>query len=254
MLMTTIGDGINTMGSVNAVGFYGSELGVGTVNAGHLTIAGESTYDSSTGTTWTSEMGVDYYAGIHQKKTDALGSSLESLLDPSVLKVGWNNDDYAMGGSYGVEITPFELNVRHYWDSLGGSVGAYTQITPSEVNTSTIHAQDVNVNVLNASQVVTTPKWQSVPDFVFEPGYEPRSLSEVETFVKENHHLPDVPSAHQIAENGLDLTEMNLKLLKTVEEMTLHLISLEKELAGQKARTEEFEQRIGLLQAQDRLR
>ncbi|QEL00415.1 hypothetical protein FKG96_06190 [Olivibacter sp. LS-1] len=64
----------------------------------------------------------------------------------------------------------------------------------------------------------------SVPDYVFEPDYKIRSLSEIENYVKEHKHLPEVPSAKEIGEEGLDLAEMNLLLLKKVEELTLHLI------------------------------
>src|SRR5690606_35563185 len=96
-------------------------LAVGSIVSGPLTaenfsIIGPVTYDSSAGVTWTSEFTGSHYGGIRQKKTDTSGSSLESTLGPSEFKLGWNNDDYPMGGSYGVDITPFALNMRHYWD------------------------------------------------------------------------------------------------------------------------------------------
>lgn len=70
----------------------------------------------------------------------------------------------------------------------------------------------------------------AVPDYVFEPDYNLPSLSEIETYVKENKHLPEIPSAKDIARDGLDLGEMNLLLLKKVEELTLHLIEKEKRI------------------------
>lgn len=70
----------------------------------------------------------------------------------------------------------------------------------------------------------------SVPDYVFEPDYKMLPLTEVEKYVKENKHLPEIPSAKQIKRDGLDLAEMNLLLLKKVEELTLHQIDLLKEL------------------------
>ena len=50
------------------------------------------------------------------------------------------------------------------------------------------------------------------------------SLSEIEDFVRLHKHLPEIPSAMQIKKEGLDLAEMNLLLLKKIEELTLHLI------------------------------
>jgi hypothetical protein len=65
-------------------------------------------------------------------------------------------------------------------------------------------------------------------DFVFEPEYKLPSLSELETYIKTNKHLPDVPSAAEVAKEKLDLGEMNKILLQKIEELTLHLIGQDK--------------------------
>jgi hypothetical protein len=54
--------------------------------------------------------------------------------------------------------------------------------------------------------------------------------------VKENHHLPEVPTAADIAKDGMSLNEMNIILLKKVEELTLHLIEMKKEIKELKER------------------
>ncbi len=69
-----------------------------------------------------------------------------------------------------------------------------------------------------------------VADYVFEPDYKLTSLSEVETYTKEHKHLPEVPSASEIEQGGLDLAQMNLVLLKKVEELTLHVIQQQKQI------------------------
>jgi len=61
-------------------------------------------------------------------------------------------------------------------------------------------------------------------DHVFYPEYNLRPLSEVEHFIKQNHHLPEIPSAKEVMENGLDLSEMQGKLLLKIEELTLYLL------------------------------
>lgn len=68
------------------------------------------------------------------------------------------------------------------------------------------------------------------PDYVFEPDFKLTSLSEIENYVKEHKHLPEIPSARHIERDGLNLGDINLLLLKKVEELTLHLIEKEKKM------------------------
>lgn len=70
----------------------------------------------------------------------------------------------------------------------------------------------------------------SWPDYVFHPGYELPTLAELEKYVKENEHLPDIPTADEVENDGLDLGEMNKKLLQKIEELTLYLIDMKKEI------------------------
>lgn len=72
-------------------------------------------------------------------------------------------------------------------------------------------------------------------DFVFEEDYDLRSLEETEEFIKANKHLPEIPSAAEMAEEGLEIKTMNILLLQKVEELTLHLIRMEKEIQTLKA-------------------
>ena len=60
--------------------------------------------------------------------------------------------------------------------------------------------------------------------------YNLRSINEVESFIKENNHLPEVPSAAAMKQNGVDLSEMNMTLLKKVEELTLYMIAQNKKI------------------------
>ena len=76
------------------------------------------------------------------------------------------------------------------------------------------------------------------PDYVFEPTYDLKPLSEIETYIKENKHLPEVPSAKEMEANGVQLGEMNMLLLKKVEELTLHLIEQNRKLDEMKKENE----------------
>lgn len=68
------------------------------------------------------------------------------------------------------------------------------------------------------------------PDYVFEPTYQLPSLYQLEQFIRQNKHLPDVPSAETIAREGLDLGDTQAALLKKIEELTLYVIELKKEV------------------------
>ncbi|WP_153846091.1 hypothetical protein [Sphingobacterium paramultivorum] len=79
----------------------------------------------------------------------------------------------------------------------------------------------------------------TVPDYVFEPDYELNSLAYIADYVKTNKHLPEIPSAKEIKKDGLDLAEMNLLLLKKVEELTLYAIQQDKEIKSQSLKSVE---------------
>ena len=93
-----------------------------------------------------------------------------------------------------------------------------------------IHTQEVIVDLNGAL----------APDYVFEKYFDGHSkinstytfltLPEIETYIKEYHHLPNIPSAKEIEENGLYLKEMNLVLLEKIEELTLFTIQQQKEI------------------------
>ena len=66
----------------------------------------------------------------------------------------------------------------------------------------------------------------SVPDYVFEPDYQLRTLKETKEYISENKHLPEIPSASEMETDGIDLGDMNMRLLKKIEELTLYQIEL----------------------------
>lgn len=70
----------------------------------------------------------------------------------------------------------------------------------------------------------------SWPDFVFLPGYSLPKLLDLEKYIREKGHLPGIPSALEVKNEGINLGEMNAKLLKQIEELTLHLIEKDKQI------------------------
>tara|TARA_R110000796_G_scaffold250650_2_gene380104 strand:+ start:1785 stop:2744 length:960 start_codon:yes stop_codon:yes gene_type:complete len=81
-----------------------------------------------------------------------------------------------------------------------------------------IHAEEVKVDL-------SVP----APDYVFKEDYKLKTLEETQQYIKENGHLPNIPSAQDFEENGIDLGEMNMKLLEKIEELTLYIIQLKDE-------------------------
>jgi hypothetical protein len=105
-------------------------------------------------------------------------------------------------------------------DQNGGRVRIGGATAPSEklVVDGKILAEEVKVQTVPAS------------DYVFESDYNLRSLEEVDAFIQQNKHLPDIPSAEEFATNGVGLGEMDDMLLRKVEELTLYVIELQRQI------------------------
>ncbi|WP_343673635.1 hypothetical protein [Chitinophaga sp.] len=79
-------------------------------------------------------------------------------------------------------------------------------------------------------------------DYVFQPDYKLPTLAEVETHIKENHKLPEIPSEKEISEKGLDIAEMQKLQMQKIEELTLYLI--EEHKANVKLQAEAAKQQL----------
>ncbi|WP_205945796.1 hypothetical protein [Pedobacter frigiditerrae] len=95
---------------------------------------------------------------------------------------------------------------------------------------------------IRAKEIKVEPNPATWPDYVFESDYKVGTLEELESYVKINKHLPEMPTAKEVAANGLELGEMNKLLLKKVEELTLHLIEKDKQLQDSDKRLTSLEE------------
>ncbi len=82
-------------------------------------------------------------------------------------------------------------------------------------------------------------------DYVFDKGYKLQNLSEVEEYIQKNKHLPNVPSAAEVAKEGVDLVGMDVKLLEKIEELTLHAIKQQKDIDELKKQNEQLLKKLG---------
>jgi hypothetical protein len=99
---------------------------------------------------------------------------------------------------------------------------------------------------------VVTKAYGLWPDYVFNSGYKLPSLVEVEQYINQYHHLPEVVAAEEVDKNGLDLAENQAALLKKVEELTLYMIDqskkqqkLEEEVAELRKENEALKELVG---------
>ncbi|WP_249603437.1 tail fiber protein [Zunongwangia pacifica] len=124
-----------------------------------------------------------------------------------------NGSLYLRGGKQGGALVLNDIN--------DGNVGIGTTNPDSKLSVKgNIHAREVKVDMNGAV----------APDYVFDINYKLLTLQEVQDFINKNGHLPNVPSAKQMDEEGLHLKEMNLKLLEKIEEITLYVLKQEQRI------------------------
>ncbi|MBR0567446.1 hypothetical protein J5J83_15090 [Azoarcus sp. L1K30] len=96
---------------------------------------------------------------------------------------------------------------------------------------------DTNGNLsLGGSVIASSIPANTVPDYVFASSYVLPPLTNVHDFIKTNGHLPGIPSAAEIERDGLNMTELQLKLLKKVEELTLYTVKQQEQIEALQAR------------------
>lgn len=125
-----------------------------------------------------------------------------------------------------------------YRNNFGGTVGIGTDKPDPEA------MLDVRGKIIADEVEIKVNKTDSIPDFVFEPDYKLRTLSEVEAYITKNKHLPEIQSAKEIHENGLNLNEFQMKLLQKIEELTLYTIEQNKKQLLQEERLQKQEEII----------
>ncbi|MCS3795087.1 hypothetical protein [Niastella sp. OAS944] len=165
------------------------------------------------------------------------------LTHPGKTNVGQNKDwaIYNMKDQYG--------NGLQFWGYGSGNAGKVLTLGDNgNVSIGNIIPDSVYklqiAGIVKAAEYkanVTTISW---PDYVFDPVYRLPSLADVESYLKQNHHLSEVPSAETVKKDGINLGENQAVLLKKIEELTLYVIEQNKKLEEQNKKLALLEEKI----------
>jgi hypothetical protein len=186
-------------------------------------------------------------------KQISMGSYSSGRIDLKAYQNGANIDFYIVPNRY--DYTSFAVSAFSFGNGIGNNVinvavqstepagtdlGTALKIVPimmtdesgnMGLGTSTPH-ETLSVNgKIRAKEVkVETSNW---PDYVFEEGYKVKTLEELESYIKANKHLPEMPAAKEIEANGIALGEIVKIQQKKIEELTLYTIEKDKQLKNE---------------------
>ena len=237
--------GTSTLGN-SPISVSGSNVGIGTTSSSaSLTVAGTIAGRTTNGYP---AAGAGYYA-FTTNNTDAFNGGLTvQYLNGGVLTDGLNlqNGSLTMAGTIfgrtsngfpgGTASGYYALTTNNMDSNNGGltmqylSGGVLTNglslTGTGSVGIGTTNPQyKLSVNgTIQAKEVLVNTGWA---DYVFQPDYRVTPLTEVAAFIKANHHLPNIPSESEVKESGVNLGDMQAKLLAKIEELTLQMIQLD---------------------------
>ena len=164
-----------------------------------------------------------------------------------ITATGTGGHDYQFqtgsSGQLGISDVTGGTNNNRIFIAGTGNVGIGTTTTTSKLNV----AGDVRTI---GGAFIDDGTTLNAPDYVFDESYKLMSLDEVAKFIDENNHLPNVPSAKEIKASGLNLSQMQMRLLEKVEELTLYTLDQHKTISELKAQNEALAERLKVLEEQ----
>ncbi len=98
---------------------------------------------------------------------------------------------------------------------------------------------------IRCTEAVVETGWS---DYVFDEKYKLKSLEEVEKFIQQNKHLPNIPSAAEVEKNGLQLGDTQKRMMEKIEELTLYMIDANEQIKNSKKEIETLKSKITMLE------
>jgi hypothetical protein len=161
---------------------------------------------------------------------------------------GMNMPNFVASPTINAEAGSADVNVLTLNHGFNSTKGATFAVTSGNVGIGTsLPDAKLTVKGLIHTQEVKVDLQVPGPDYVFNEDYKLITLAEIKDYITKNHHLPEIPSAVQMEKEGLKLGDMNIKLLKKVEELTLYLIEKDQQLIEQKKVNQSLQQQIDKL-------
>lgn len=218
-------------------------LGIGTLNPiSRLNIAGgDESITLGDHSASLNQKGI-FFPGFRDVVPNYFGASIEAVPE-------WLCCNFPGPGGYpGIKNMGFNFNIHGNPDLADSKITAMSINAMGNVGIGTITPKErlsVNGNIRAKEIKVEAENW---PDYVFYKDYELLSLPELQSYIKENGHLPEIPSAVKVERDGFAIGDMNKRLLKKIEELTLYLLDKDSELKAQNQKI------ISLEKGQDELR
>ena len=225
---------INTGISTNGIGTERMTILHSTGNVGIGTTSPKSKLEVFS----TSTLGT--YFSTDRASLRLTNGSISMVADANEL---YTNDHFYLGAGYDRNFYFRNVRESSYEElmmiSSSGNVGIGTTTPDYKLDVAgTVRACEVMVNVKSGD---------CPPDYVFADDYKLRPLAEVEKFVNENKHLPEIAPAAEMEANGMALKEMNMLMLKKIEELTLYMIDMQKQMDNKDAAIKALQAEIELL-------
>ncbi len=226
-LLDATGDvSIQTSSSWNALYLKDNgNVGIGTsAPAARLHVYGTSTFTPVT--IGNSHGTLDFSAYVHSNGMGYNDISSNAYLTPSPLSWNLRNPSYEGWVTRIGRVTTDNSGAWeiYHLNAVTGSPTPYLTITGAGkvgIGTESPQHRLQVAGDIGAQEVLVT---STGADYVFQPGYSLRPLSEVASYIQAHHHLPDIPSADEFKQKGMGVGEMQVKLLAKIEELTLHMI------------------------------
>lgn len=204
---------------------------------------------SSSGATATGKVGIGNVTNP-QAKLHLLSDSNEDaglILEPSN-KTSKKAFLQLYDTNHKIEVSKGGMNITSYNDLLDINARSIKMMGRVGINTDNNFTGDYEYTLAVKGGILTSEvyvkevdEWH---DYVFAKDYTLMPLNELENYVKDQKHLPDVPSESEVVGNGYNLVDMDGVLLKKIEELTLYTIDLQRQLQAQQETINELKEAL----------
>ncbi|GGB06436.1 TMF family protein [Puia dinghuensis] len=195
---------------------------------------------------------LDVYGMIHNNfmVVDALAAgNIGAWVRGGASGVNGNVVVQASGGNaFWITADPYNLKIGAYGGTepsvgminctFGNTVGINT--TNTQGYTFAVAGTALFTQVTVKATSSNNPTFTPWADYVFKKEYRLPSLESIEKYIRENNHLPGIPTSAEVEKNGIDLASTETKLLEKIEQLTLYTIDLQKQVDSLKAENQKF--------------